>query len=289
MAYVNEEGVYRCRLQLDNGHPCIDIDTHYEWDFANRCPNKSKPLGGAMVIFRADAYRLLDNGDISPVREDLDLSNIGITIITTSDNGEQLKHDVIANFIRIFGLRDTDELLAIASVNPQQLINAEFDVRARATKKINPKTGKPYLSFWVAAVGEAVYKPRPFASGALSKALLNKYRSKMRVECRDIVPTTPPMQDAETLLPTREKTSMPASVGLPPRASEEPVIDLNKVWSMWISAYPEDTQGNAFYTAVAKMFGENREATSLNPYELSAFCKANIPADTGDDDENPPF
>lgn len=289
MSYVEKEGLYRCRLQLDNGHPCIDVIEHYPWDNENRCVDESKPLGGLQVILRADAWRVLDNGELSPTCEEIDRSRFGATIISEAKFGEEVKHAVIANFVKIFGLRDASELLAISSVNPQQLADAVFDCNVTAYTKRNGDRG---LNYWFAPVGEAVFKPKAFTSPTRNKSTLEKYRSKLRVECKGIVGGATPSASAPQMaaLPTKKATAPSAPSGLPPRESQDadPTLDLNKVWSMWIAANPADTQGNAFYEALSKMYG-NREASTLNAYELSAFCKANIPVAYEDDDENPPF
>jgi hypothetical protein len=283
MAYVKEDGVYRCRLQLDDGHPCIDVIEHYAWDAVNKCLDETKSRGGLQIILRADAYRVLDNGELSTTCEELSLDNFGVTIITPAEQGEEVKTDVVSNFVRIFGLRDASELLAISSVDSEQLANAVFDVRV--TNSTSQKTGKSYRNYWFAPVGETERQARAFVTPSRNKATLDKYRAKLRVECKGIVGTA----EKPVSVPSMTATKPTVSKSMPPRQQAEKGLDLNRVWEMWIAAYPEDIQGADFYERIGAMF-PNREASSLNPIELSAFCKANIPPTANDDDEQlPPF
>lgn len=291
MAYVKEEGIYRCRLQLDpeTSQPCIDTTTHYAWDAVNKCFDETKDLGGVQIVLRADAYRVLDNGELSPTCEELSLENFGITIITQRAQGCEAKRDIIANFVRIFGLKDAKELLGIAGVDPQRLASAVFDVRLYYT---TGKNGKQYKNYWFAPCGEAERKARSFVKTALNKSALTTYCAQLASDCKDLFSNAPAPAPSPTL-PASKPAPAPSApaVGLPPRVEVAPTpdIDLNKVWSLWISANPADTQGNAFYEAIARMYG-NRDASSLSPYELSAFVKANgLPVGADDDDENPPF
>ena len=294
MAYIKEAGLYRCRLQLDpeTNHPCIDVIEHYAWDSANKCLDESKPRGGLQIVLRADAYRVLENGELSTTREELSMDNFGVTIITPAEQGEEVKKDVIANFVRIFGLRDTSELLSIASVNPQQLSEAVFDVRVYNTTN---KMGKTYKNYWFAPVGEAERQARAFVTPNRNKSALDKFRAKLRVECKDIVTTaSAPAPEAKMPAPAPKAHKAPTAPksSLPPRADAEPTpsLDLNRVWNMWISANPSDVHGGEFYSRLSSMFGEAREASSLAPYELSAFVKANIPNGAVDpDNEDMPF
>jgi coproporphyrinogen III oxidase-like Fe-S oxidoreductase len=67
------------------------------------------------------------------------------------------------------------------------------------------------------------------------------------------------------------------------------LFDCSAVSEITIEANPDDGLGAAFYENIAKMFG-NREPSSLNGQELSAFVKAYIPAGSFDpDNENMPF
>lgn len=293
MAYIKEAGLYRCRLQLDpeTNHPCIDVSEHYAWDEKNRCFNPNLSEGGLQIVLRADAYRVLDNGELSTTREEINMDNRGVTIITKRQYGEEVIQSVVANFVRIFGLRDASELLSISTVNPQQLAEAVFDCRASTYQKRDGKTG---LNYWFAPVGEAEFKSRPFTP-TKNKSTLDKFRAKLRVECKDIVTTaSAPAPEAKMPAPAPKATKSPTAPksSLPPRADAEPTpsLDLNKVWDMWIRANPSDIHGGEFYQRLSSMFGESREASSLNPYELSAFCKANgLSVGADDDDENPPF
>ena len=146
MARIKEEGVYRCRLQLDNGHPCIDVIEHYARDKENKCVDESKPLGGLQVILRADAWKMLDNGELSNTYEELDLSTFGVTIVSPTEYGEEVRKDIVANFVRIFELRDASELLEIASVNPKQLTDAVLIAVHTRTSAVNCPFG---LHLWV--------------------------------------------------------------------------------------------------------------------------------------------
>lgn len=287
MAYVKDDGIYRCRLQLDEGHPCIDVIEHYMWDAVNKCLDESKSRGGLQVILRADAYKVLENGELSTTCEELSLDNFGITIITPAEQGEEVKTEVVSNFVRIFGLRDASELLTISSVDSEQLANAVFDVKV--TTFTSQKTGKSYRNYWFAPVGETERQSRAFVAPVRNKATLDKYRAKLRVECKGIAGTNT-AEKASTTLPTPSAKPV-ASKSIPPRQQAEKGLDLNRVWEMWILANPEDIQGAEFYECLGAMF-PNREAISLNPIELSAFCKANIPStppNVEDDYENPPF
>lgn len=287
MAYVKEEGTYRCRLQLDDGHPCIDVIEHYAWDAERKCLDESKPRGGLQVILRADAYRVMNNGELSNTREELALDNFGITIITPAEHGEEVKTEIISNFVRIFGLRDASELLNLSSVDAQQLIDACFDVRVNVST--SQKTGKTYRTYWFAPVGETERNARAFVAPARNKSALDKYRAKLRVECKGITGVAPLSTNAPK--PPAKPVSAP-STGLPPREEAEPApaLDLNKVWELWIQANPDDLQGALFYDKMGTMFA-NRDPHSLNAYELSAFVKANnLSASTVVDDEQlPPF
>ena len=279
MARIKEEGVYRCRLQLDTGHPCIDVIEHYAWDKENKCVDESKPLGGLQVILRADAWKLLDNGELSNTCEELDLSTFGVTIVSPTEYGEEVRKDIVANFVRIFELRDASELLEIASVNPKQLTDAVFDCRAYTNKR-----GK--LSFWLAPAGEADAKQKAFTVPTANKAMKDKLRAKLRVECKGITGVTTANLP---LAPTPSVPSAP-SASLPKRETEEK-LDLNAVWNKWIAVNPDDTRGVKFYEKIGAMY-PNREPNTLNSVELSAFCKAHIASTAmvyDDDDENPPF
>lgn len=284
MSFVKDDGVYRCRLQLDEGHPCIEVIEHYGWDAVNKCLDETKSRGGLQIILRADAYKVLEDGELSTTCEELALDNFGVTIITPAEQGEEVKTEVVSNFVRIFGLRDASELLAISSVDSEQLANAVFDVKV--TNTTSQKTGKSYRNYWFAPVGEAERQARAFVAPSRNKATLDKYRAKLRVECKGIVGTSEKAVSAPSMPAVKPKVNKT----MPPRAEASKGLDLNAVWDMWIKAHPEDIQGAEFYERIGEMF-PNRDATSLNPIELSAFCKANIPANpsNGDDEDLPPF
>lgn len=286
MAYVKDDGIYRCRLQLDEGHPCIDVIEHFAWDAERKCLNESKPLGGLQIILRADAYKVMENGELSTVREDLALDNFGVTIITPSEQGEEVKADIVANFVRIFGLRDVSELLTINSVDAEQLINAVFDVRVTSTT--SKRNGKSYRNYWFAPVGEADYSAKAFSAPSRNKATFDKYRAKLRVECKGITgvaqkPTEAPKKPSMPSAPSKPTSS------LPPRAEAPQGLDLNAVWELWIKANPDDIQGAEFYECINAMY-PNREASTLNAVELSAFCNANsLNTFSEDDYDNLPY
>lgn len=292
MAYVEEEGIYRCRLQIDanTGFACIDTIEHFAWDRENKCLDETKPLGGLQIVMRADAYKVLEDGSLAPERLELSLENFGITIITKTELGENTRTEVISNFVRIFGLRDASELLSIGQVPQEQLLNASFDVRVYLNKN-------GYKAYWFAPVGEAETKRKEFGTPTKNRSTLDKYRQKLRVECNGITGIGAASTPAAAVPPPAVKPAMPAKPAVPvkPTASALPPreaiveINLNDVWEKWIYLNPDDAMGAAFYEALEKMFGK-KDANELTANELSAFCKAHLSATAaGEDVENLPF
>lgn len=275
MSMIKNEGIYRCRLQLDpsTNAPCIDAIEHFAWDKENKCLDENCPLGGMQLVLRADCYRVNDDGTLSPNREELILDNFGITFITKKEQGEKVRQELVANLVRIFGLRDAGELMTINSVDASILTDATFDVRLYYTEG---KNGKSYPNYWLAPVGEANGSKSSFVKPVKNKATVNKYLAKLRVECKDIVGTPRPAPtQAVKEAPTMPKKTAPMptpSKPLPPR-EEAPALDLDAVWAMWVNVRPEDaTTGEKFYAAIGEMFGD-KSAQDLTFNELSAFVK----------------
>lgn len=277
MAMIKNEGIYRCRLQLDpsTNAPCIDAIEHFAWDAQNKCLDENRPLGGMQLVLRADCYRVNDDGTLSPNREELILDNFGITFITKKEQGEKIRQELVANLVRIFGLRDASELMTISSVDASILTDATFDVRLYYTEA---KNGKAYPNYWLAPVGEAGGSSKTsFSKPKVNKSVLDKYRAKLRVECKSIVGTSRSVEEeAVKDAPTMPKKPSPmptTSKSLPPR-EEASTIDLDSVWSMWVNTHPKDAQtGEQFYAAIAELYGD-KSAQDLTANELSAFVKA---------------
>lgn len=277
--YVKDEGVYRCRLQLDpnTNAACIDAIEHFAWDRENKCLDESKPLGGVQVILRADAWKVLEDGTLDTDRLELNMENFGVTIITKAEFGEEVRNDVVANFVRIFGLRDASELLNIQQVNQEQLLNAQFDCRVY-------NNAKGYRQYWIAPVGEAEGTRKAFTAPSRNRSTLDKYRQKLRIECKGIVGTAP---TAET--PTKAVSAPPKAMPkptkantLPPREPAQEARTLNEVWDKWIYFNPDDAMGAEFYAKIEEMY-PNADAASLTSAQLVAFEEKYIKPDADDD------
>lgn len=293
--FVKDEGIYRCRLQIDDntGFACIDADEHYAWDKERKCLDESKPLGGQQILLRADAWKVNEDGTLDNERLELNMDNFGVTIVTKKEFGEKPRPEVICNFMRIFGLSDVKELFHISKVSQEQLLGATFDVRVHLNNK-------GYTNYWFAPVGEAEPK-RAFVTptkNPKNRAQIEKYIQMARVECKGLIGVAPraTMPVTAPEMPPKAmpaKAPAPAKADLPPRESAQEGITLNDVWDRWVSAYPDDAStGAGFYEAIAQMFG-SKDAQDLTPAELSAFVKAklaNAPANSDANDlENIPF
>lgn len=282
--YVKDEGVYRCRLQLDpnTNAACIDAIEHFAWDKENKCLDETKPLGGVQIIFRADAWKVLEDGSLDTERLELSMENFGITIITKAEFGEEVRNDVIANFVKIFSLRDASEIMSIAQVNQEQLLNAQFDCRVY-------NNAKGYRQYWIAPVGEAEGTRKAFAVPSRNRSTLDKYRQKLRIECKGIVGTTPKAETPTKAVSTPPKampTPAPKAAALPPR---ENTIGrtLNDAWDKWIANNPHDTMGASFYARMEEMY-PGIDVATLSSAQLAAFEEKYL-TNPDDDVENMPF
>lgn len=277
--YVKDEGIYRCRLQIDpnTNAACIDAIEHFAWDKENKCLDESKPLGGVQVILRADAWKVLEDGSLDTDRLELNMENFGVTIITKAEFGEEVRNDVIANFVKIFGLRDASEIMSIGQVSQEQLLNAQFDCRVY-------NNAKGYRQYWLAPVGEAEGTRKAFTAPSRNRSTLDKYRQKLRIECKGIVGTAPTAEapkKAVSVPPKAMPTPAPKASTLPPRDNTIGRT-LNDVWDKWIYLNPDDAMGAEFYAKIEEMY-PNTDAASLSSAQLAAFEEKYIKPDAEDD------
>lgn len=290
MAYISENGRYRCRLQLDtqSNSPCIDVIEHYVWDAQRKCLDTSKPLGGLQVVFRADAWKILEDGSLDSERLELNMDNFGITIIKKKAEGEDTLTHTIAHLVEIFSLNSVEDLLCLTQVPPSKLLDAQFDCIVTST--VSKTNGKTYHNYRLVPVG---WEGEKKAFSPAKSNNLDRFRAKLKVDCMGIKSNA---KTAPTPTPTPTPTTPPPMpkkpvATLPSREEAEPIAwTVNDVWVAWGKTHhgSGDDVAASFYDSIEKMFG-NADLESLTPQQLTTFAKAhNLPyADS--ESENLPF
>lgn len=292
MAYVNEEGVYRCRLAQDaeTGKACIDVTEHYAWDYNQKKVDTNKSLGGLQVLLKADAWLIGEDGEPVGERLDLNLNPFGYTIVTKRELGEKTLVERVNLLVEALGLTDASELVTLDSVDNERLLSATFDIRVwhTASKQVQ---GKYHTNYYIAPIGKAQPKPKSFAVPS-NGSTLDRFRAKLRVDCAGTKPATPaPSTASKPALPSRPApTPAPAkkAPSLPPRTTvSADNWTADKLWDCWYNKHQDDTQGDAFYGALREMYGDAVQLDQLSAEQFSAFAIKHELSATDDDAEMP--